>query len=228
MPSYQVKGKLISTRNDRTDGYQIVLMAATTTLPAGAPDFFPVAYATTETNGYFLTGFLIFDDPADIGRLVAAKSVVSKDDKVWEQPIALHTVPGSGGEDPDKSFIPRRLIIVIGDDLSPSPPGSENDCGCNDLKFHEKKTLEEYSYYTVVRTTEPAIIADTLEEEDEVDLDDIYGTRTGVKVPLTVFRKYHVALNTQVRTMTAPILNPRQAPLSTEQRSPAPARSPGW
>ena len=71
--SYQVKGKLISAKNDKTDGYQVVLMAATT-MPNGSPDFFPVAYAATETNGYFLTGFLIFNDPADIGKLVAAKS----------------------------------------------------------------------------------------------------------------------------------------------------------
>ena len=79
------------------------------------------------------------------------------------------------------------------------------ECGCGDLDFHEKKTLEEYSYYTVVRTTEPAIIADSLEEEDEVDLDEVYGTSTGIKVPLTVFKKYHLALNTQIKPMAAPL-----------------------
>lgn len=199
---YQVKGKLISTQNEKTDGYQIVLMAAMNNLSNDSPDFFPVAYATTETNGYFLTGFLIFNDPADIGRLVAAKSVVSKGSKVWEQPIQLHTVKADGIEIPDKKFIPRRLIIVINEDLSDASTESEN--GCGDLNFHEKKTLEEYSYYTVVRTTEPAIIVDTLEAEDEVDLDDIYGTRTGVQVPFSVFKKYHVALNTQIKTMAAP------------------------
>src|SRR5688572_8412977 len=146
-------------------------MAATKNLPDGTPDFFPVGFATTETNGYFLTGFLIFNDPADIGKLIAAKAVVSKDGKVWEQPIQLHTVT-VGFEMPDKHFIPRRLIIVINEELGEADDeAGEGDCGCSDLNFHEKKTLEEYSYYTVVRTTEPAIIADTLEEEDEVDLD---------------------------------------------------------
>src|SRR6185369_10446369 len=172
--------------------------------PEGVPDYFPVAYATTETSGYFLTGFLIFNDPADIGRLVAAKSVVSKDDKVREQPITLQTVKSDSAESPDKKYIPRRLIIVINEAAGDPATDGDDDCGCNDLNFHQKKTLEEYSYYTVVRTTEPAIIADTLEEEDEVDLDDIYGTNTGTKVPFSVFKKYHVALNTQIKTAAFP------------------------
>lgn len=204
--SYQVKGKLISTQDDKTDGYQIILMAATKSLTDGTPDYFPVAYATTETNGYFLTGFLIFNDPADIGRLIAAKSVVSKDDKVWEQPIRLDTVTVGGIDTSVKKFIPRRLIIVISEDMSDPAAKPDGDCGCGDLNFHEKKTLEEYSYYTVVRTTEPAIIADTLEEEDEVDLDDIYGTNTGTKVPFSVFKKYHVALNTQIKSAALPLI----------------------
>jgi hypothetical protein len=151
-----------------------------------------------------LTGFLMFNDPADIGKLIAAKSVVSKDDKVWEQPIQLHTVTVAGIDASVKKSIPRRLIIVITEDMNDPAADSDGDCGCGDLNFHEKKTLEEYSYYTVVRTTEPAIIADTLEEEDEVDLDDIYGTNTGGKVPFSVFKKYHVALNTQVKTAAFP------------------------
>lgn len=198
--SYQVKGKLISTQNDKTDGYQIILMAATKNLPDNTPDYFPVAYAVTETNGYFLTGFLVFNDPADIGRLIAAKVVVSKDEKVWEQPIQLDTLTVGGIDTSVRKSIPRRLIIVIGDKLSDPAADAGSDCGCNDLNFHDKKTFEEFSYYTVVRTTEPAIIADTLKEADEVDLDDIYGTNTGLKVPLSVFRKYHVALNTQINT----------------------------
>ena len=122
----------------------------------------------------------------------------SKDDKVWERPIALETIEA------EKNFIPRRLIIVIDGGRTETDGDGEDDCGCNDLNFHEKKTLEEYSYYTVVRTTEPAIIANTLEDEDEVDLDDIYGTSTGIKVPLSVFKKYHLALNTQVKALAAP------------------------
>jgi hypothetical protein len=196
--SYRVKGKLISSADDKTDGYQIVLMAATKNLPDNTPDFFPVGFATTETNGYFLTGLLIFNDPADSVRLLAAKAVVNKDDKVWERSISLEE-----GDNEERS-IPRRLIIVIDGVQNDADEDGDDDCGCNDLNFHEKKTLEEYSYYTVVRTTEPAIIANTLEEEDEVDLDDIYGTNTGIKVSLSVFKKYHLALNTQIKAQVVP------------------------
>ena len=201
--SYQVKGKLISSADDRTDGYQIVIMAAVANLADGAPDYFPVAFATTEANGYFLTGFLIFNDPAEMVKLIAAKAVISKDDKVWERPITLQTLPAAFVEGPARHLIPRRLILVI-DGHSGNATGADDDCGCNDLNFHEKKTLEEFSYYTVVRTTEPAIIADTIEDEDEIDLDDIYGTQTGIKVPLHVFRKYTIAANIQPTAVGAP------------------------
>ena len=195
--SYQVKGKLISTKGDKTDGYQIILMAAVEKAADGSPDYFPVAYASTETNGYFITGLLIFNKPEDADRVIAAKAVVTKDDKTWEQPIKLLSVEEAGIDTVAKTRIPSRLIVVISGD-SETDKEKECKCGeCNDLNFHEKKVLEEYSYYTVVRTTEPSIIADTIEDEEEVDLDDIYGT--GGKVSISVFRKFQSAINTLVK-----------------------------
>lgn len=200
--SYQVKGKLISAKDEKTEGYQVVLMAALKNTAAGVPDFFPVAYASTETKGYFVTGFLIFNQPQDAENLIAAKAVMSKDDKVWEQPInLLETAPPPGTEGNVKRMIPPRLILVISDSKTEANETDDCKCGCNDLNFHEKKVLEEHSYYTVVRTTEPAIIADTLEDEEEIDLDEIYGT--GGKVSISVFRKYQAAVKTQVKPMLA-------------------------
>jgi len=64
--------------------------------------------------------------------------------------------------------------------------------GCNDLNFHEKKVFEEFTYHTVVRTTEPAVIADVIEEEEEIDLSDIYGpAANGIHVSVGVFKKFH-------------------------------------
>jgi hypothetical protein len=80
--------------------------------------------------------------------------------------------------------LPDRLILVINEDVE----GNEDISTCNDLNFHEKKTFEEFSYYTVVRTTEPSIIADVLEEEKEIDLEEIYGVN--IKVPVNVLRKF--------------------------------------
>ena len=199
--SYRVKGKLISTTNDKTDGFQVMLMAALQNTAENAPDFFPVGFATTETNGYFVTGYLIFNHPDGAENVIAAKAVVSKDDKVWEQPIKLLDIPlPPPSEGPSKKMIPQRIIIVIGEDINEEKKEDCN-CGCGDLNFFEKKVLEEFSYQTVVRTTEPSIIANVIEDEEEVDLDDIYGT--GGKIKLSVFRKYQASINTVVNANPA-------------------------
>jgi hypothetical protein len=202
---YQVKGKLICTNNDKTDGFQIVIMAALAYDSNGSPDFFPVGYATTETNGYFVTGALVFNGPRDAEKILAAKAVISKDDKVWEQPIKLVRIEETNNT-PLKIKIPNRLIIVISDKTETTKDDCDCKNDCAELNFFEKKVLEEYTYFTVVRTTEPSIIVDTIEDEEEVDLDEIYGT--GGKVPLSVFRKYQIAANVMVKPMVAPNPNP--------------------
>lgn len=203
--TYQVKGKLISDRQEKLNGYQIVIHAAVENLSNGSPDFFPVAFATTETNGYFVTSFLVFNKPDDINKVLVAKAIVSNEERSWELPVRLLKITTDGaGDAVTKSMIPPRLILFINEQKGDS---KECDCGCNDLNFHEKKVLEEYSYYTVVRTTEPSIIADVIEEEDDVDIDEIFNTNTGIKVPLSVFRKYQASVNTLVKPvsiLTAP------------------------
>jgi len=191
--SYQIKGRLITPNDTKDDGYEIIINVAVSVPTEGQPDFFPVAYAHTETNGYFVTSFLVFNHPDDIEAVTAGKAVVVKENLRREIPIKLVTSQGN------KSMLPSRLILVIEENEAST---DERDCqcgACNELNFHEKKVLEEYSYYTVVRTTEPAIIADVLEDEEDVDLDEIYGT--GGKVPFSVFQKYHTAVSTQIKSL---------------------------
>ena len=194
--SYQVRGKLIITDEQKADGYQIVLSAALKNGENEAPVFFPVGFATTETNGYFVTGLLVFNELKDAEKVIAAKVTVSKDDRFWEQPVTLKekTEDGAG----TTYSIPQRLIVVVNE----NEDGGKEDCkcGCGDLNFHNKKVLEERSYYAVVRTTEPSIIADVIEDEEEVDLDEIYGS--GGKVPLSIFRKYVASVDTLVKNST--------------------------
>lgn len=194
--SYQIRGKLISNRaEDKLEGYQVVIYAATS-LDADANNFTPVAFATTEANGYFLTNYLIFTIPDDVDKVKAAKAIVAKDGKQFEQPIRLvEGTVGEGETAETTSRIPERLILVISEDADKEKACME--CGCGDLKFHEKKVLEEYSYYTVVRTTEPSIIANVLPEEKEIDLEDIYGVN--IKVPIGVFQKYTELQSRQIK-----------------------------
>lgn len=200
-PSYPIKGKVISNRPDaRMDGYQVVIFAATSHLADGtSPDFSPLAFAKTETNGYFVTSPLLFENSADLIHVLAAKAVVSKDTLKVELPVRLIATGGDDDASARTSMLPQRLILSINE--TPAT-GQEDqgakDCGCNDLNFHEKKALEEYSYYTVVRTSEPSIIADVLLEEKEIDLQDIYGV--GRSVPLSVLKRFHSIESRQIKT----------------------------
>ncbi len=203
--SYQIKGKLISSGNDtKLDGYQVVIFGATANLTDGTPDFLPVAFATTETNGYFITSFLFFNVPDDIHKVIAGKVRVTKDDFSKEVPIRLvEKTEGEGENIVRKSMLPDRLIVVISEESEAEEPCK--NCGCTDLNFHEKKVLEEYSYYTVVRTTEPSIIADVLEDEKEINLEDIYGVN--ITVPFSVFLKFHEIESKQIKPANFGVAN---------------------
>jgi len=202
--SYQIKGKVLSDDTDeKMEGYQI-LVTASVIAPATAPhEYLPVAYAQTETGGYFVTSFLQFADPEDIDRVTDAKAIVAKDEFQAEFPIKLakgkKKILNSDEVEVEveTSRIPVRLILML--DLETGEGDVEDKgCGCSELNFHEKKVFEEFSYQTVVRTTEPAIIADVIEEEDEIDLGDIYGEGlTGVRVPRRVFRQFHAIKSRQ-------------------------------
>ncbi|MFZ2157566.1 MAG: hypothetical protein WAV72_15795, partial [Bradyrhizobium sp.] len=202
--TYPIKGKVISNRADaKLDGYQVVIFAATENLPnSTTPDFSPVASARTETNGYFVTGPVLFVHSTDIDRITAAKALVSKEDFSAELPVRL-VVAGGDDTTPPSSRLPDRIILVINENVAPETDGAPaKDCGCTDLNFHEKKVFEEYSYFTVVRTSEPSIIADVLEDEKEVDLQDIYGIPGFV--PFRVFQKFNAIQNRQIKATLQP------------------------
>jgi N-acetyl-anhydromuramyl-L-alanine amidase AmpD len=202
--SYQVKGKLLSDDTDeKMEDYQI-LIAASVIDPAIAPhEYLPVAYARTETGGYFVTSFLQFADAEDIDLVTDAKAIVAKDDFRAEFPIKLvegkKKALNSDNVEVEVATtrIPQRLILMI--DLASREGGAVGEIGgCSELNFHEKKVFEAFSYQTVVRTTEPAIIADVIEEEDEIDLGDIYGEGlSGVRVPRGVFQQFHTIKSRQ-------------------------------
>ncbi len=193
--SYQVKGKLISNKSiDKLDGYQVVIFASTTD---NAEDLQPVAFASTESNGYFVTGFISFFNIEDQFNVKLCRATVSKQN--FRKDIQVRTkqfTEGSGENAVSKSMIPDRLILVIDEEISAEEGCT--DCGCNNLNFHEKKVVEEFSYYSVVRTTEPSIIADILEEEKEINLKDLYGVN--ITVPFSVFQKFHLITSKQIKS----------------------------
>lgn len=187
--TYQIKGKLIIMDEDKLDGYKIVIMAATETNSENQPEYIPVAFTNSESNGYFITSHIHFPHAEDLYNVIAAKALISKDEEHYEFPVKLvkTVITPPEGDVIQRTMLPRRLIIVIDKEAE----GDKKDCGCgdcNELNFLEKKVFEEFDYYSIVRTTEPAIIADVIEEEEEIDLNEIFGD--GGKVPLSVLRDY--------------------------------------
>ncbi len=187
LPPARLKGRLISGNPKiGTEKRQIVIEAALKENPADA-DFYSVCFAETETNGYFFTSQLVFQGPQDFRNLTAARAKVALGPTVT---IPIRLDPVSRG----KGKFPARLILFF-DVATPEggEDGDDKDCSCDDctdLNFHEKKVLDEFSYYTVVRTTEPLIETYEIDDVEEIELDDILddldldvrGTLTGIKV----------------------------------------------
>lgn len=170
LPPVRVAGRLISANPDvTTEKRQIFFEAATQDTPTDS-DFFPIGYAETETNGYFFTSALIFPGQTDFKNLTAARATVAVGKGV-QIPIRLD--PTAQG----KGKLPERLILYFQPDAAGNgDAGAAADCeceDCTDLNFHQKKVLDEFSYYTVVRTTEPLIETYEIGDVDEIELDEL-------------------------------------------------------
>ena len=168
-PTYRIKGKLIcSNSSTKLDGYEVVIFANTKEDNL-EEDYFPVCHAKTETNGYFITNFLDFSNRDDINKVKFAKAKIIKE-RVTEVGIRLEEYSIVAGETTTEiSRIPEKLILFIEENAE----SGDCDCGCGSLDFHEKKVLQEQSYYFIVRTTEPSVEATELLEEEEIDVSDI-------------------------------------------------------
>ena len=119
----------------------------------------PIATVRTEANGYF---FIEYPD----GRFLNAAARVGL--KVIQNPVPIRLEKTS---EPDVMIFPTNVIVVVELEKS-DQTGEPSDAGCKELDVHEpKRVLEEYSFYTLVRTTEPEILGYVLEEKDDISLD---------------------------------------------------------
>lgn len=191
----RLKGRLIcGNAVVKTEKRQIVIEAALKDAPAET-DFFPVCFAETETNGYFITSQLVFAAPNDFKQLTAGRAKVALSPSVT---IPIRLEQSAGG----KSMFPDRLILFFDVETPAAEGDDQGDCtcedGCSDLNFHDKKVLDEFSYYTVVRTTEPLIETYEIADVDEIEMDDLLddvdpdvrGSLTGLKVNRAVLTSF--------------------------------------
>lgn len=173
----RLRGQVIDDAGRRTAAnLQVVIWGASVDNPQDA-DFRALVVVTTDTRGFF-TG------PYPLGVFSAAHATVGIDDD--PATVSIHL---------DDGEFPESVILVV--DL-PEPTETEEDCGCGsdtgaprspdrtDLARADgtfsadvgagrcvdftkpDRTLEEYSYTYVVRTTEPEIRGLTLEEPRKV------------------------------------------------------------
>ena len=157
-----VYGRLLEKNGSKKlDDVQIIIEAvrADDTSDPAVPQ--PIASVRTETNGYF---FIEYPD----GHFKSAQARVGMD--VVENPVPIRLVAAS---EPETLEFPRSVILVVELPTSDAPE-SDCNCGCGALDVHEpKRVLQEFSFYSLVRTTEPEIQGFVLEEEHDISLSDI-------------------------------------------------------
>ncbi|MDJ0460398.1 helix-hairpin-helix domain-containing protein [Streptomyces sp. H27-C3] len=173
----RVRGRVIDSAGHRqAAGLQVVLWGAENPNPQ-PPDFRALTVSTTDAQGHF-TG------PYPLGPFTAAHATVGLEDQVVTVPVHLE---GQGA-------FPERVLLVV--DLP--EPLAEDDCSCHDpgtaprspdatdlaradgtfstdagmgrcVDFTKPdRTLEEYSFTYLVRTTEPEIKGLELDEPSKV------------------------------------------------------------
>jgi len=141
---------------------------------------FDLLFTRTDSSGRFSFEYPRKHYKSAIAR-VAIKKDQEKDAKTENKSIQLvkrkiRFVKKSGTSavlvDEEKQFFPDHILLVI------ENMHQDDDCKCNDKECgitfdHEGEVLDEFSYYSAVRTTEPNIQKFTLLDEGEVKIGDI-------------------------------------------------------
>lgn len=175
-------GRVIDAMGERSyEGVQVIIYATQEESP-DEEDYVPLEVVETESQGYFR-----IDTPKGYYKDAFARVGVSERDETDREPqdvpIRLETdeVIVYSDDEPQAEehlFFPSDMILVVGE-------GAEEvgeDCECKEddcyLDFEEsKRVVEEFSYHTVVRTTEPDIQGYELEgDEEEMTVQEIVDT----------------------------------------------------
>lgn len=165
-----VYGRLLDRKGVRKlEEVQIIILAKRT----AADELEPLTSVNTEAQGYFT-----FDYPQ--GAFVQAAAQVGLDLATNPLPIRLepHIVATPDGEVTELVF-PRRVILVVDFNETGAEGGAggepaAQECGdCTADNFEQGKVLEEFSFYSLVRTSEPAIKGFVLEDEPELTLEEV-------------------------------------------------------
>jgi hypothetical protein len=170
----RLRGRVLDrTGRVQISGKQVIVWAAKNPEPADA-DFVALATAKTDGAGYFSTTY-------PLGQFTSAHATIALERTVAAVPIHLND-----------GVFPADVILVV-DAPAPGLDAGDNDCGCHGKEVsvmsnpdaedlvnggfssdigqgkcvdftRPDRTLQEFSYSYVVRTTEPSIKGMTLQE----------------------------------------------------------------
>ncbi|WP_374077820.1 helix-hairpin-helix domain-containing protein [Bdellovibrio bacteriovorus] len=153
MPKY-IQGRVLDSNNVEKMSNALVIIYTSTVENPTSSDYVISGYAETDSLGYFTIPYIS-------GYFESAYALVGLKGES-EVDIKL--------SDSDTDNFPEKLILVIDYEA----PETE-DCGC-ELDFtRDKQILEEFSYYTVVRITEPKVKGLTLTDTPDVKVRDLLG-----------------------------------------------------
>lgn len=186
----RLKGRVIDGAGKRQiANSQVVIWAATKTGPS-AKDFVALVVAETDRLGHFA-------GPYPVGTFTEANATVALGDGTQTVTVHLGSAPTAGE-------FPEQVILVVDAPAVLDEHADEEDCGCDvrtvaprdpdardlgraDGTFSSDagagrcvdfttpdRTLEEFTYTYVIRTTEPAIKGLTLTEPSRVDPKKIF------------------------------------------------------
>ena len=186
----------------KIENIQVIIFASQQDNPTD-DTFYPILTALTETDGYFR-----IDTPANpYTKAYGIVGVAGQDENNLKVPIRLEAdqiirryKDDTGTiveEEKEALFFPDKFILVV--DIEAETTDDEAcDCGdCKDLDFHRpRKVLEEFIYYSVVRTTEPQIQGFTLEEDGNIELEEVVALAPGLQ---TALEEAAVSRNTPIR-----------------------------
>jgi competence ComEA-like helix-hairpin-helix protein len=192
----RIRGRVIDSNGVRpAAALQVVLWGATTNNPADA-DFRALVVATTDAAGHF-------SGPYPVGQFTQAHATVAVGEGT--QTVVVHLADKAFPE----SVI---LVVDLPDDPHGDDPNGDRDCDCHkpvdaprapeatDLARADgtyssdpgagrcvdftkpDRTLEEFTFTYLVRTTEPEIRGFTLAEPPKVDIADLIGRLKGTNL----------------------------------------------